>query len=166
MGKRGPPPVPANIVRLRGNPGRLTKAEIAARVAAGLPLPAQPLISCPRHLTGEARREWHRLRRLLTARGTPPTALDRGLLSMLCSSWSHWVEAQQLLAAMTPEERVDPRTNRIHPAYTVARRAAAQVVSLSRLFNLTPTCRGAVLIDPPPPAGPRPARGSGWDQFR
>jgi P27 family predicted phage terminase small subunit len=166
LGKRGPKPLSASVVRLHGNPSRLSKAELEARAAAEVPVSGKPLGSCPRFLQGTARAEFHRLRRLLAARGTPALEIDRSLLAMLATCWADWRTAQELIAGMAQTERIDPRTNRIHPAYAIARRAAAQVLALSKAFQITPQARGAVLIDPPPAAGQESARGSPWDQFR
>ena len=73
---RGRKPLPSNVVRLRGNPGkrRLNDAE---------PRPAPRIPTCPACLGDEARKEWKRLARELAELGLL-TGLDRGLLAAYC----------------------------------------------------------------------------------
>ena len=57
---RGRKPLPSNVVRLRGNPGkrRLNDAE---------PRPAPKVPACPSCLGDEARKEWKRLAKELAS---------------------------------------------------------------------------------------------------
>ena len=73
---RGRKPLPSNVVRLRGNPGkhRLNDAE---------PRPAARVPPCPTCLGGDARKEWQRLAKELGELGLL-TKLDRGLLATYC----------------------------------------------------------------------------------
>ncbi|MGH6897699.1 MAG: P27 family phage terminase small subunit [Geminicoccaceae bacterium] len=82
---RGRKPLPSNVVRLRGNPGkrRLNDAE---------PRPAPRVPTCPACLGDEARKEWQRLARELSALGLL-TGLDRAMLAAYCQAHALWVEA-------------------------------------------------------------------------
>ena len=82
---RGRKPLPSNVVRLRGNPGkrRLNDAE---------PRPAARVPPCPACLGDEARKEWQRLAKELGELGLL-TGLDRGLLAAYCQAHALWVEA-------------------------------------------------------------------------
>ena len=82
---RGRKPLPSNVVRLRGNPGkrRLNDAE---------PRPAARVPACPACLGDEARKEWQRLSKELAELGLL-TGLDRGLLAAYCQAHALWVEA-------------------------------------------------------------------------
>ena len=82
---RGRKPLPSNVVRLRGNPGkrRLNDAE---------PRPAAKVPPCPACLGDEARKEWQRLAKELAELGLL-TGLDRGLLAAYCQAHALWVEA-------------------------------------------------------------------------
>ena len=84
---RGRKPLPSNVVRLRGNPGkrRLNDAE---------PRPAHRVPSCPACLGDEARKEWQRLAKELGELGLL-TRLDRGLLAAYCQAHALWVEARR-----------------------------------------------------------------------
>ena len=82
---------------------------------------------------------------------------------MLCVAWGRHVAAEEALAAMTPDELVNPVANRPHPLLRISRDAAAIVAKLSKEFGLTPSSRPGVHpgSPPPPPAG----GGQGWSQF-
>ena len=82
---RGRKPLPSNVVRLRGNPGkrRLNDAE---------PRPAAKVPACPACLGDEARKEWQRLSKELAELGLL-TGLDRGMLAAYCQAHALWVEA-------------------------------------------------------------------------
>src|SRR5687767_8014477 len=82
---RGRKPLPSNVVRLRGNPGkrRLNDAE---------PTPAPGVPSCPSCLGEEARKEWKRLARELDDLGLL-TRIHRGMLAAYCQAHALWVEA-------------------------------------------------------------------------
>ncbi len=82
---RGRKPLPSNVVRLRGNPGKRKLNDAEPR-----PGPATP--TCPGYLGAEARKEWRRLSRELAALGLL-TGLDRGPLAAYCQAHALWVEA-------------------------------------------------------------------------
>ena len=110
MGKRGSPPKSAEVLRLTNNPGHRRKERLEAPTwAPPLELPAPP-----KFLSKVARREYMRVGRILLERGTI-AAVDRGALSMLATSWADYVEAEEAMAALTPDELVDPATGRHHP---------------------------------------------------
>ena len=70
---RGRKPLPSNVVRLRGNPGKRRRNDAEPRPAPRVP-------TCPACLDGEARKEWKRLVAELADLGLL-TRLDRGLLA-------------------------------------------------------------------------------------
>ena len=70
---RGRKPLPSNVVRLRGNPGK-------RRLNDGEPRPAPVVPACPACLGEEARKEWQRLARELGELGLL-TRMDRGMLA-------------------------------------------------------------------------------------
>jgi phage terminase small subunit len=70
---RGRKPLPSNVVRLRGNPGKRRQNDAEPRAATRMP-------TCPACLGDEARKEWQRLAKELAALGLL-TGLDRDLLA-------------------------------------------------------------------------------------
>ena len=79
---RGRKPLPSNVVRLRGNPGkrRLNDAE---------PKPAARMPACPACLGEVASKEWLRLGKELAELGLL-TGLDRNLLAAYCQAHALW----------------------------------------------------------------------------
>lgn len=133
----------------------------ASRLEDDIFRPPLKMPAAPEHLKGEALAEYLRLGAILLARGTI-AEVDRGALSMLASSWATYTEAETVLAALTPDEIVDPLSGRVHVAMKVSDRAMRQVLALSRLFGLTPASRNSVSQNGPPEPG---GGGTGWDQF-
>jgi phage terminase small subunit len=74
-------PLPSNVVRLRGNPGKHRLNDAESRPAARVP-------PCPTCLGGE----WQRSAKELGELGLL-TRLDRGLLATYCQARALWVEA-------------------------------------------------------------------------
>lgn len=83
MAKRGRPAKPTRLKILAGNPGRrpLNKREPQPRVGAP---------PCPTHLDAEAKREWRRIVKELSAVGLL-THVDRAALADYCIAWSEAV---------------------------------------------------------------------------
>jgi P27 family predicted phage terminase small subunit len=138
---------------LHGNPSKLP----ASKLAGGLRLPAKAP-RCPAHLRGEERREFLRLARLLGAQGVL-CAVDRGPLSVLCSLWGRYVEAEIALAALDAD---DPATERLRLLLMkISRDACRLMLPLAIEFGLTPKARGGVFANPPKPN----ETSGGWSQF-
>ena len=78
-------PKPTALKALQGNPGKrpLNRHEPQP---GGLP-------KCPKHLDGQARKEWKRISRELIACGLL-TEVDRAALAAYCVAWSRWIDAE------------------------------------------------------------------------
>lgn len=83
----GRPPKPTHLKLLEGNPGKRA-------VNRDEPKPAVKAPSCPRHLIGEARREWKRISRELLALKLL-SEVDRAALAAYCQAWARWVYAEE-----------------------------------------------------------------------
>ncbi len=83
MGARGPKPLPPNVHRLRGNPGKrpLNDGEVQ---------PDIEIPDCPKHLLPEARRFWRRLTPELEKLGLV-AKIDQAALAQVCQWWAWWV---------------------------------------------------------------------------
>jgi len=146
MPMRGRKPLPSNVVRLRGNPGkrRLNDAE---------PRPARRVPHCPACLGDEARKEWKRLARELAGRGLL-TGLDRGLLAAYCQAHALWVEAVssiQRYGTMVKSPNGFPMQS---PYVAVANKQVDIMVRIASEFGMTPSSRTRIRVGEPTPADP------------
>ena len=82
MGARGPKSLPANVHRLRGNPSKLSAAELSVGLQ-----PEDEIPSLPKHLLPEARKEWNRIARELKTYGVI-SKLDRAALALYVQEWA------------------------------------------------------------------------------
>jgi P27 family predicted phage terminase small subunit len=130
---RGRKPLPSNVVRLRGNPGK-------RRLNDGEPRPASRIPTCPACLGDEARKEWQRLAKELAALGLL-TGLDRGLLAAYCQAHALWVEAVssiQRYGTMVKSPNGYPMQS---PYVAVANKQVDIMVRIASEFGMTPSSR-------------------------
>jgi P27 family predicted phage terminase small subunit len=135
---RGRKPLPSNVVRLRGNPGkrRLNDAE---------PRPGAVTPSCPAYLGGEARREWKRLSKELAALGLL-TRIDRGMLAAYCQAYALWVEAVcsiERYGAMVKSPNGFPMQS---PYVAVANKQVEIMGRIAAEFGMTPSSRTRIRV--------------------
>jgi P27 family predicted phage terminase small subunit len=154
--KPGPPPTPANLRILRGNPSRRP-------VPQGEPQPP-PTPTCPEapsYLDTYAREEWQRVAPLLFTAGLLST-IDVAILSVYCAAFSQWRTATEMLAAAATD---DPETaNGLlverdsgmipNPLIGIARRAADQVLRTAVEFAMSPAARARMGAGPSTPKPP------------
>jgi P27 family predicted phage terminase small subunit len=138
MGRRG---TPTAIKVMRGNPGKRPLNDAEPRPDATMP-------QCPRHLTKEARTEWHRVARRLHVVGVL-TYVDRGILAAYCQAYGRWVEAEQQVArggalVVTPNGHEQQS-----PWLGIANRAQEQMVRAARELGMTPASRSAIKVERP-----------------
>src|SRR5688500_3804951 len=143
---RGRKPLPSNVVRLRGNPGkrRLNDAE---------PRPSSRAPTCPACLDGEARKEWKRLVAELAELGLL-TRLDRGLLAAYCQAHALWVEAVssiQRYGTMVKSPNGYPMQS---PYVAVANNPVDIMVRIASEFGMPPSSRTRIRVGAPKPEDP------------
>jgi P27 family predicted phage terminase small subunit len=150
----GRKPKPTNMKILQGNPGKrpLNRAE---------PKPTAKIPSCPKTLTGEARKEWRRVTKELAQLGLL-TAIDRAVLALYCQAWGRWVYAEEQLeklrtwAGRDGEEpelpppgwtfTTDKGYEGVTPWLSIANKAASEVRKLAAEFGMTPSSRSRVTV--------------------
>jgi P27 family predicted phage terminase small subunit len=130
---RGRKPLPSNVVRLRGNPGkrRLNDAE---------PRPASRVPPCPACLGDEARKEWRRLAKELAELGLL-TGLDRNMLAAYCQAHALWVEAVSSIeryGTMVKSPNGYPMQS---PYVAVANKQVEIMGRIAAEFGMTPSSR-------------------------
>lgn len=136
----GRPAKPTALKELAGNPGkrRLNKNE---------PKPRQKKPSCPKHLTGEARREWNRMSKQLFDLGLL-TEVDRAALAGYCQLWARWVEAEEEMRR--PTFRMVTTTDNGYPVVSpwmgIASQAMKQMLRFLTEFGMTPAARSRVTV--------------------
>ena len=144
MAKPGPRPLPTSIKVLRGTQraDRLNRNEPAVRIAVP---------PCPRHLSGEAKKEWRRMGKELAVLGLL-TTIDRAALALYCQAWGRWVEAEDALrkyGTMVKSPNGFPMQS---PYLAMANKAMEQLRALLTEFGMSPSSRTRVHAQPA--AGP------------
>lgn len=88
MGQRGPKPLPANVLALRGGSAYLQKRESEGAIKPEIEIPG-----CPKHLLPEARKEWKRIGHELQLLGLV-SRIDRTALALYAQeyAWLVWHE--------------------------------------------------------------------------
>ena len=143
---RGRKPLPSNVVRLRGNPGKRRLNDAEPR-----PVPRVPL--CPGCLGDEARKEWQRLARELGQLGLL-TGLDRGLLAAYCQAHALWVEAVSSLeryGTMVKSPHGYPMQS---PFVAGVNRQVDIMVPIAAEPGMTPSSRTRIRVGDTAPADP------------
>lgn len=137
---KGRPPLPKNVHLLRGNPSKLSPAELAGGVNPTVEIP-QP----PAHLSGEALAEWDRITSALAKIGLVST-IDRGALAMYCQHWATYVHAQEKLAELKGELVVRHPNGFEGPSpwLAIAAKAGESCRRLLVEFGMSPSSRSRV----------------------
>lgn len=161
---RGRKPTPTVLKLIRGNPGRRKIPIDEFQPEAAIP-------ECPPHIIGAARDEWDRVTKLLSQ---VICEADRGALSMLCTAWGRYVEAEKQINLMA-EHGVGaglfikaPKSNYAmqSPWLAVSNRAIELHTKLCLEFGLTPSARTRVSTNNVrPKGGGKGPDSGGWGQF-
>ncbi|HMR01748.1 MAG TPA: phage terminase small subunit P27 family [Candidatus Competibacter phosphatis] len=136
----GRPPKPTKLKELAGNPGKraLNKAE---------PKPAGKRPACPRHIQGEAKKEWNRITKQLLTLGLL-TEVDRAALAAYCQCWARWVEAEEEMRRL--DFRMITQTDSGYPVVSpwmgIANTAMKQMLRYLTEFGMTPAARSRVTV--------------------
>lgn len=175
MGKRGPAPLPSNVIRLRGNPGHRPMARLIDQVTPVVEIP-----SCPRHLMPAARAEWKRISVVLRDLGLI-SKLDRAALAVYCQAYAKWKWAEDKIAAVNAADpageagligRTPSGYQQISAYQVISRQAVEQMHKFLGEFGMSPSSRSRVTpsdLQPwLPGMGPAPDGGSkpeGWESL-
>ncbi|MBX3014843.1 MAG: phage terminase small subunit P27 family [Caldilineaceae bacterium] len=133
-------PTPTAVKKLTGNPGKrqLNKDE---------PQPKAKRPPCPKHIQGEARREWNRITKQLSELGLL-TEIDRAALAAYCQCWERWIQAEDEMRK--PTFRMVTLTDSGYPILSpwlgVANNAMKQMLRYLTEFGMTPAARSRVTV--------------------
>lgn len=162
---RGRKPLPTNVKLLRGNPGKRQISLDQFRPEARIP-------PCPKHLQGEAKREWARVTRLLDECAMI-AAVDRGALAMLCTCWGRYVNAEEMIekaAEQAPGSHglfvKSPNNFPVQsPWLAVSNRAMDMYRQWCAEFGITPAQRARVAPQTTQGQLPGMEKPEGWGKF-
>ena len=143
---RGRKPLPSNVVRLRGNPGKRRRNDAEPR-----PEPRTP--ACPSALGPEARKEWHRLAKELSALGLL-TGIDRGMLAAYCQAHALWVEAVSSIGRYGTMVKSPNGFPMQSPYVAVANKQVEIMVRIAAELGMTPSSRTRIRVGDKPPEDP------------
>lgn len=141
MGQRGPAPLPANVHLLRGNPSKKSAAELHGGVSPDVEIPTPP-----RHLKGEALKEWKRITPELLKLGLV-SKIDRAALAMYCAAWGRHVDAENKIRALGDEALVDETPNGFQVQgvwLNISNKAMEQCHKFLADFGMSPSARSRV----------------------
>lgn len=134
---QGRKPIPSDIKRAAGNPGRrpLNEAEPVYTVPQRVPY-------APRHLSEDGKRAWGVIAPVLMGARVLSTA-DLIALELCCDSYGRWISARRKLS--DKGEVIDGEHGSYqNPWLAVANRAHEQTLKLLAEFGMTPSSRTRV----------------------
>src|SRR5262245_49052877 len=129
LGRRGPPPTPVEVLRLRGS----RRAD--RNMNAPKPTPGRP--RCPAWLDHEAKRKWKALIPELERIGLL-TVVDGDALAAYCVAWSELKHATETLEREGRHFKTESGYLAPHPAVAQQRSAWHAVRAFAGLFGLDP----------------------------
>ena len=141
MAKTGPPPKPTALRKLQGNPSKRPFPQNEPQPRSGIP-------PCPRHIQGEARKEWSRTSKELASCGLL-TSVDRAALAAYCQAWARWVQAEGVLREAGLLIKTPNGMLVQSPMLAIANRAMDQMKAFLVEFGMTPAARTRVQVQPP-----------------
>jgi P27 family predicted phage terminase small subunit len=132
----GRKPKPTNLKLIQG-----TYRSDRANASEPKPRPAIP--PCPTFLQGDARKQYSQMAKKLAKIGLM-TELDDLALSMLCQSWSEYLEANEQVKKTGILVKSPNGFPVLNPYLTVANQALKKVRSLLAEFGMTPGSRSRI----------------------
>jgi P27 family predicted phage terminase small subunit len=141
MGQRGPKPLPTNVHLLRGNPSKIPTSSMRDSVAPDVEIP-----NAPKHLKGESIKEWKRVSVELEKLGLI-SQIDRAALSMYCTAWGRYVEAENQIMLLGESGMVDKTPNgfQVQSAWlNISNKAMEQCLKYLSEFGMSPSARSRV----------------------
>ncbi len=148
MGRRGPPPTPLAVLKMRGSTLVSRRREATqVQVPPGVP-------RCPTWLDDQAQVAWRQLVPLLTGMGVL-TRLDAQALARYCRLWSRWRKVEAFIEERGEMYPLKDESGHIKcfqqwPQVAIAAKLSQQLTRLEQEFGLTPAARARLQA---PPAG-------------
>ena len=121
---------------LDGNPGKRGLNQNEPKAVVGLP-------TCPKHLQGEARREWHRMGRKLKAEQRM-ALVYKAAFAIYCQAWGRWAEAEEKLAEFGLVITTKNGNLIQSPYLAIANKAMAQLQKALAELGISPSSQSRV----------------------
>lgn len=116
------------------------------RINPDEPKPKVKIPSCPKHLTGIARKEWRRIAKELKSLGILSN-IDRSALAAYCVVYGRWVQAEKLVAKSEGGLVKTKKGNIVqHPSLAIANKALELMHRYLTEFGMTPSSRTRVSV--------------------
>lgn len=132
----GRKPIPTALKILRGNPGRRPLPKDEPQIPAGIP-------EAPKHLTGKAKKEWHRIVPELHKAGLL-TKVDGTALAAYCDCFAQWAEASRQLKKTGLLVKGSLGEPVINPLWKISNAAMERMKQFLVEFGMTPSSRSRV----------------------
>jgi P27 family predicted phage terminase small subunit len=142
--------VPAQVHFLRGNPSKMSAADLAAAGAQGLQA-AVEAPTCPTHLSADAKTEWRRIIGDLVQLGVV-AKVDRAELAVYCTAYADWKKARQMINTLGESGFVEitPSGYKQMSAWMqIANRAEERMRAAGGAFGLSPASRAKLRVQSP-----------------
>lgn len=143
--------VPATVHAIRGNPSKLSNAELA-EAATRKPVDlATAAPACPDFLTADAKTEWRRIINDLVMLGVV-TKIDRGELAVYCTAWADWKYARKRIAELKDSGFVESTPSgykQMSAWMQTANRAEDRMRTAGASFGLNPSARMRLQVRTP-----------------
>ena len=135
MAKPGPQPVPSELKRLKGNPGRrpISDDEPKPPIPPGVPEPPDWLEAYAKDEWGVVAPELHRMGLL--------TVLDLTALAAYCQSYARWRLAEEWMSKEGNTIVEETGLERRVPQAVIAQAALVDMNRFGSAFGLTPSAR-------------------------
>lgn len=140
MGRRGPPPEPTALKKLKGNPGRRPLNDSEPQPTPGIPKPTEPLDDV-------AQRRWDEAVAELGPSGVL-TLADGAALTMYCLTYSKWVQACDDIEVYGQyQTNLKTGVTSKHPSVLLEKEYREGAARLGALFGLTPSDRSRLKVE-------------------
>ena len=139
MATRGRKPTPTAIKELEGNPGK-------RKLNENEPKPDRKAPACPKWLSKDARKEWHRLAKKMEALGVL-TEVDMAAFAAYCQSYARWKEAEEFISQHGSIVRTPSGYWQQVPQVSIAQTYMKQMGKFAAEFGLTPASRSRLIAD-------------------
>ena len=144
MGRRGPTPVPTEILKSRGSP-LVTRERERCEVKGPSGKPR-----CPEYLDKSGKIAWRKLVPMLESMGVL-SRIDENALARYCQLWSRWRTAEEFITkhgVMYPLKDNDGQTKCFQqwPQVAIAHKLSLQLTRIEQEFGMTPSARARLHI--------------------